>query len=123
MGELLKQPSVKALFDKLNAFYKRDDGKKIKEWLTYLKNKDNIIGGNVIGLLNNSKIKLDTVSPEGKYNIILLWISRNLDKFQDFDFKDVPSSYVKGRENIDLSTDLSINVRQIKKTLKTEENN
>ena len=50
MGELLKQPSVKALFDKLNAFYKRDDGKKIKEWLTYLKNKDNIIGGNVIGL-------------------------------------------------------------------------
>ena len=121
MGELLKQPSVKALFDKLNAFYKRDDGKKIKEWLTYLKNKDNIIGGNVIGLLNNSKIKLDTVSPEGKYNIILLWISRNLDKFQDFDFKDVPPSYVKGRENIDLSTDLSINVRQIKKTLKTEE--
>jgi hypothetical protein len=121
MGELLKQQSVKALFDKLNAFYKRDDGKKIKEWLTYLKNKDNIIGGNVIGLLNNSKIKLDTVSPEGKYNIILLWISRNLDKFQDFDFKDVPPSYVKGRENIDLSTDLSINVRQIKKTLKTEE--
>ena len=121
MGELLKQQSVKDLFDKLKAFYKRDDGKKIKEWLTYLKNKDNIIGGNVIGLLNTSKIKLDTVSPEGKYNIILLWISRNLDKFQDFDFKDVPPSYVKGRENIDLSTDLSINVRQIKKTLKTEE--
>lgn len=121
MGELLKQQSVKDLFDKLKAFYKRDDGKKIKEWLTYLKNKDNIIGGNVIGLLNNSKIKLDTVSPEGKYNIILLWISRNLDKFQDFDFKDVPPSYVKGLENIDLSTDLSINVRQIKKTLKTEE--
>ena len=128
MSELLKQKKVKDLFKKLNDFYKKDDGIKIKEWLNGLKTYD-IIDGTIPGLLNNNKIQIETVSQNGTYNIILLWISNNFDKFENFDFDNVPPSYVDGLDNIDLSAALSatlptpsiIDVNRIKKTFKTEE--
>ena len=116
----------KELFTKLNKFVdKKKD--KIEEWLNDLKKLD-ISSGKVPGLLNNSKLSLETTTQDGGYNLILKWISLNLDKFDGFDFNDIPPSIVAGVTNIDLS-DLSptqdaaagTNIRSTKKTFKTEE--
>ena len=116
----------KELFTKLNKFVdKKKD--KIEEWLNDLKKLD-ISSGKVPGLLNNSKLSLETTTQDGGYNLILKWISLNLDKFGGFDFKDIPPSIVDGNISIDLSnlssppdTDAGINVRSPKKTFKTEQ--
>ena len=97
--------TVKDNHKKLNAFYKKDDGKSIRDWLEVLKkdNKDNNITDNKVpGLLNKNKIQLETKTEFGTYNIILAWICINFDKFKDFDFKDVPKSSVNGETLIDL---------------------
>ena len=97
----LKNKTVKDKHKKLDAFYKKDDGKSIRDWLEDLK-VHNITDNEVPGLLNMSRIQLDTKTELGTYNIILAWICINFDKFEDFDFKDVPKSSVNGETSIDL---------------------
>ena len=118
----------KEVFTKLNKILKKDENlEEIKEWLETLKTY-NAIGEKIPGLFNNSKLSLETTTEDGGYNLILKWISLNLDKFDGFDFNDIPPSIVAGVTNIDLS-DLSptqdaatgTNIRSTKKTFKTEE--
>ena len=118
----------KEVFTKLNKILKKDENlEEIKEWLETLKTY-NAIGEKIPGLFNNSKLSLETATEDGGYNLILKWISLNLDKFDGFDFNDIPPSIVAGVTNIDLS-DLSptqdaaagTNIRSTKKTFKTEE--
>ena len=77
----------KELFTRLK-YFKKD---KIEEWLNDLKKMDKS-NGKVPGLLNDSKLNLETTTQNGGYNLILKWISLNLDKFGGFDFKDIPPS-------------------------------
>jgi len=118
----------KEIFTKLNRIFKKDKNlEEIKEWLETLKTY-NAIGEKIPGLLNNSKLSLETATEDGGYNLILKWISLNLDKFDGFNFEGIPPSIIDGVTNIDL-TDLShphdadagTNVRSSKKTFKTEE--
>ena len=125
----LGNKTVKDNHKKLNAFYKKDDGKSIRDWLEVLKkdNKDhNITDNKVPGLLNKNKIQLETKTEFGTYNIILAWICINFDKFKDFDFKDVPKSSVNGETLIDLHKEKNkskskSNEQSPKKTFKTPE--
>jgi hypothetical protein len=55
-------------------------GEKIISWLDFLKTY-NITDGKIPGLLNNSKIQINTAKKDGVYNLILLWIKNNMDKF------------------------------------------
>jgi len=123
----------KETFEKLNNIFKKDKTlEEIKDWLTDLK----ILGPEewdsnsrtIRGLFNNSKLSLETVSEDGIYNLILKWISLNLDKFDGYSFKDIPPSIVNGNISIDLlnissqqNTGAATNVRSPKKTFKTEE--
>ena len=116
----------KEIFTKLNKLLdKKKD--KIEEWLNDLKTLDTS-SGKIPGLLNNSKLSLETATVDGGYNLILKWVSLNLDKFDGFDFEGIPPSIVDGVTNIDLSnlsspqdTDAGTNIRSPKKTFKTEE--
>ena len=93
----------KELFKKLDAFYNKKEKYKdgnIEElsgkdkfiiWLDNLKIY-NITNNKIPGLLNNNLINVNTDSDIGTYNLILIWISENLDKFQDYDFTDIPDS-------------------------------
>ena len=122
----------KEIFTKLNRILKKDEDKKnkeideIKKWLEGLKTYDGV-GEKVPGLLNNSKLSLETATEDGGYNLILKWISVNLDNFDGFDFEGVPPSVVSGNISIDLSDikptndEAGTNVRSPKKTFKTEE--
>ena len=112
----------KEIFTKLKS--KKID--KIEKWLNDLKTFD-ASSGKIPGLLNNSKLNLETDTHDGGYNLILKWISLNLDKFGEFDFKDIPPSVVLGNISIDLSninsqqdTPAATN-RSPKKTFNTEE--
>lgn len=109
--------NTKDLEKKLNSYYKKDDGIKFKEWLDSLKDSSNIINGKIPGLLNTSKITLETTSETGTYNLILTWILENKDKFSDYDFKGIPSSSFINIEN-DIKKDKS-NVK--KNEFKTDE--
>jgi len=116
----------KEIFTKLNKLLdKKKD--KIEEWLNDLKTLDTS-SGKIPGLLNNSKLSLETATVDGGYNLILKWVSLNLDKFDGFNFNGIPPSIVAGDTNIDLSdlsspqdTDAGTNIRSPKKTFKTEE--
>ncbi len=118
----------KEVFTKLNRILKKDENlTEIKEWLQSLK-LYNFPNGKIPGLLNNSKLSLETATEDGGYNLILKWISLNLDKFDGFDFNGIPPSIVAGNISIDLSnisaqqdTDAGTNIRSPKKTFKTEE--
>tara|TARA_B110000003_G_scaffold142618_1_gene143923 strand:+ start:3778 stop:6276 length:2499 start_codon:yes stop_codon:yes gene_type:complete len=118
----------KEIFTKLNRIFKKDKNlEEIKEWLETLKTY-NAVGEKIPGLLNNSKLSLETATEDGGYNLILKWISLNLDKFDGFDFNGIPPSIVAGNISIDLSnisapqdTDAGTNIRSPKKTFKTEE--
>ncbi len=118
----------KEIFTKLNRILKKDETlKEITKWLEGLK-LYNFPNGKIPGLLNSSKLSLETATEEGGYNLILKWISLNLDKFDGFDFNGIPPSIVAGNISIDLSnisapqdTDAGTNIRSPKKTFKTEE--
>ena len=119
----------KEVFTKLNKILKKDENlEEIKEWLETLKTY-NAIGEKIPGLFNNSKLSLETATEDGGYNLILKWISLNLDNFNNFDFNGIPPSVVAGNINIDLSNissqqdrdEAGTNVRSPKKTFKTEE--
>ena len=96
---ILKNKTTKELFKKLSKYYDNDDGIKFKEWLNSLKDPSKVIDGKISGLLNSNKITLETSSESGTYNLILLWIIQNEDKFQDFDFDGIPSSSFIDIEN------------------------
>ena len=120
----------KEIFTKLNRILKKDETlEEIIKWLNGLKTYGVYGGGKIPGLLNNSKLNLETATEDGSYNLILKWISLNLDKFDGYDFKDIPPSIVAANINIDLSNissqqdrdEAGTNVRSPKKTFKTEE--
>ena len=119
----------KTCFKDLDKLYKKDKS-KIINWLNDIKtDKLGSIhnNGTVLNLLTDNYIQLETTSESGKYNIILKWISLNLDKFDGYDFNGIPPSVVNGNIIIDLS---NISVQQdtgaatnisLNKTFKTEE--
>jgi len=120
----------KTCFKDLNKLYKKDKS-KIIDWLNDIKTdklgsiRDN---GTVLNLLTDNYIQLETASEDGKYNLILKWISLNLDQFDGYDFNGIPPSVVKGNIIIDLSnisaqqnTGAATNERSPKKTFKTED--
>ena len=123
----------KEIFEKLNEIFRKDKTlTKIKKWLHNIKTGDlaSIHNyGTVSNLFNDSYyISLSTVSEDGIYNLILKWISLNLDKFDGYNFKGIPPSVVKGNISIDLSNissqqniGVATNARSPEKTFKTED--
>ena len=92
--------TTKEFEKKLEKFYDRDNGVKFKEWLDILKIY-NIIDNKIPGLFNNSKINVKTSSETGSYNLILLWIIENKDKFNNYDFDGIPnSSFINIKDEI-----------------------
>jgi hypothetical protein len=90
-------------FKRINIIYNRDDGENIRKWLNSLKVYNMGPDSKVPGLLYKStKIATETKSNEGAYYMIMKWISMNLDKFEDFDFENIPPSVVNGEEVINL---------------------
>ena len=57
----------------LDALYQVNNGEKIISWLDMLKTY-NSTDGKIPGLLNSSKIQINTANKDGVYNLILLWI-------------------------------------------------
>ena len=79
----------------------------------------NSTDGKIPGLLNSSKIQINTTKKDGAYNLILLWIKNNMDKFTNYDFTDIPN---KDFLFLDKQKNTSIVSRTSKaKTLKTIE--
>lgn len=74
----------------LDRLYNKDKN-KIISWLNGIKIA-NKTDGKISGLLNDSKIQIITATEDGQYNLILKWIAANIDKFADYDFKDIPDS-------------------------------
>jgi len=64
----------------LDSLYQVNNGEKINSWLDMLKTY-NSTDGKIPGLLNSSKIQINTAKKDGVYNLILLWIKKNMDKF------------------------------------------
>ena len=88
---------------RINKIYNRDDGENIRKWLNSLKVYNMGPDSKVPGLLYKcTKIATETKSNEGAYYMIMKWISMNLDKFEDFDFENIPPSVVNGEEVINL---------------------
>lgn len=111
--------TTKELEKKIDKFYQKDGGVKFKEWLDGLKDPSTIVNGKIPGLLNSSKITLETTSETGTYNLILLWIIENKEKFADYDFNGIPSStFIDILKEIQKDTGVA---KTEKKTLKTEE--
>jgi hypothetical protein len=82
-----KEQEINNLLDTL---YQVNNGEKIISWLDFLKTY-NITDGKIPGLLNNSKIQINTAKKDGVYNLILLWIKNNIDKFANYDFTGIPN--------------------------------
>jgi len=74
----------------LDALYQVNNGEKIISWLDMLKTY-NSTDGKIPGLLNSSKIQINTANKDGVYNLILLWIKKNMDKFTNYDFTGIPN--------------------------------
>jgi hypothetical protein len=116
---LKSSKTTKELEKKIEKFYNKDDGVKFKEWLDSLKDPSIIVNGKIPGLLSSSKITLETTSEIGSYNLILLWIIENKEKFADYDFNGIPRSTF-----IDIVKDIQKDIgvaKTEKKTFKTEE--
>ena len=64
----------------LYTLYQVNNGATIISWLDMLKTY-NSTDGKIPGLLNSSKIQINTTKKDGAYNLILLWIKNNMDKF------------------------------------------
>jgi hypothetical protein len=82
-----KEQEINNLLDTL---YQVNNGEKIISWLDFLKTY-NSTDGKIPGLLNNSKIQINTAKKDGVYNLILLWIKNNIDKFANYDFTGIPN--------------------------------
>jgi hypothetical protein len=65
---------------------------KIIEWLDKIKVYDFSKDNKIPGLLNKSKIQINTENANGVYNLILKWIKSNMDKFSNYDFTNIPNS-------------------------------
>ena len=78
------------IYNLLNNLY-INDKKKIISWLDSVKTYDKS-DYKIPGLFNNSKMQIITSSQNGQYNLILQWIANNLNKFPDYDFKNIPES-------------------------------
>jgi hypothetical protein len=74
----------------LDTLYQINNGEKIISWLDMLKTY-NSTDGKIPGLLNSSKIQINTANKDGVYNLILLWIKKNMDKFTNYDFTGIPN--------------------------------
>ena len=74
----------------LDSLYQVNNGEKINSWLDMLKTY-NSTDGKIPGLLNSSKIQINTANKDGVYNLILLWIKKNMDKFTSYDFTGIPN--------------------------------
>ena len=74
----------------LDTLYQVNNGEKIISWLDMLKSY-NSTNGRIPGLFNSSKIQINTAKNDGIYNLILLWIKKNMDKFANYDFTDIPN--------------------------------
>jgi len=119
---LKSSKTTKELEKKIDKFYNKDGGVKFKEWLDSLKDPSTIINGKIPGLLNSSKINMETTSETGTYNLILLWIIENKDKFTDYDFTGIPeSSFINIKRDIMVSRTNTGVAKTEKKTFKTEE--
>ena len=102
----------------LDTLYQVNNGATIISWLDMLKTY-NSTDGKIPGLLNSSKIQINTTKKDGAYNLILLWIKNNMDKFTNYDFTDIPN---KDFLFLDKQKNTSIVSRTSKaKTLKTIE--
>lgn len=116
---LKSSKTTKELEKKIEKFYNKDAGVKFKEWLDSLKDPSTILNGKIPGLLNSSKITLETTSETGTYNLILLWIIENKEKFADYDFSGIPSStFIDIVKDIQKDTEVA---KREKNTFKTEE--
>lgn len=114
----LTNDKTKKLKKDINAFYNKDNGNSFKQWLDNLKKPSTIKDGKIPGLLHTNKIKLETETETGAYNLILLWIFENKEKFSDYDFNGIPnSSFININELINSNTVVSKKI----KTFKTEE--
>ena len=93
MDDIAIKNSKKArdLFKKINTFFNKDDGIKFIKWLDEIK-VYNITDNKIPGLLNTSKISVETSREDSTYNLILLWIIENIDKFKDYDLNGIPNS-------------------------------
>jgi len=78
------------IYNLLNNLY-INDKKKIISWLDSVKTYDKS-NYKIPGLFNNLKMQIITSSPDGLYNLILQWIANNINKFPDYDFKNIPDS-------------------------------
>ena len=74
----------------LDTLYQVNNGEKIISWLDMLKSY-NSTNGRIPGLFNSSKIQINTAKNDGIYNLILLWIKKNMDKFANYDFTGIPN--------------------------------
>ena len=102
----------------LDTLYQVNNGVTIISWLDMLKTY-NSTDGKIPGLLNSSKIQINTTKKDGAYNLILLWIKNNMDKFTNYDFTGIPN---KDFLFLDKQKNTSIVSRTSKaKTLKTIE--
>ena len=102
----------------LDTLYHVNNGATIISWLDMLKTY-NSTDGKIPGLLNSSKIQINTTKKDGAYNLILLWIKNNMDKFTNYDFTGIPN---KDFLFLDKQKNTSIVSRTSKaKTLKTIE--
>ena len=102
----------------LDTLYQVNNGVTIISWLDMLKTY-NSTDGKIPGLLNSSKIQINTTKKDGVYNLILLWIKNNMDKFANYDFTGIPN---KDFLFLDKQKNTSIVSRTSKaKTLKTIE--
>jgi len=75
----------------------------IINWLDKLKDTDNIINDKVPGLLNNTRLQINTKTETGSYNLILKWIKININKFPDYDFGRIPESSFTSLKNMNNS--------------------
>jgi len=82
-----KEQEINSLLDTL---YQTNNGEKIISWLDMLKTY-NSTNGKIPGLLNSSKIQINTTKKDGVYNLILLWIKKNMNKFTNYDFTGIPN--------------------------------
>ena len=82
----------KDLFKDLNKLYEKDKP-FIINWLIEI-TIESSHSNKIVGLLNNSKIQINTTSEYGVYNMILKWFLNNKDKFKGNEhlFEDIPST-------------------------------
>lgn len=69
---------------------------EIKLWLDYLKEVNPVYNKVKSLFLTKQKketyIQINTATPDGIYNLILVWINNNIDKFGDYDFNNIPKT-------------------------------